>query len=202
MSTIDRMLLLLDNQKKSQKELADFLGVGKNRITDWKSGRIKSYTKYLPQIAEYLNVSIDYLLGKEDTPTKAKNVLRVPVYGHVAAGVPIEAIEDIEDYEELDGDIFKGDYIALKIHGDSMEPRMTEGDVVIVRLQADIESGDIAIVMINGDNATCKKIKKTPEGVMLISTNPNYEPMFYNNREIINLPVRVIGKVVELRAKF
>ena len=83
-----------------------------------------------------------------------------------------------------------------------MEPKMSEGDVVIVRLQDDCNSGDIAVVLVNGGEATCKKIKKMPEGIMLISTNPNYEPMFYSNKQIEELPVRLIGKVVELRSKF
>ena len=96
----------------------------------------------------------------------------------------------------------KGEYIALKIKGDSMEPKISDGDVVIVRLQPDFNNGDIVIVLVNGDEATCKKIKKTPEGVMLISTNPAYEPMFYSKKQVGELPVRVLGKVVELRAKF
>ena len=83
-----------------------------------------------------------------------------------------------------------------------MEPRMTNGDVVIVRKQNTIESGEVAIVLINGDEATCKKIKKTPEGVMLISLNNAYEPVFYTNKQINDLPVQIIGKVVELRAKY
>ena len=83
-----------------------------------------------------------------------------------------------------------------------MEPKFSEGDVVIVRKQPDVNSGDIAVVLVNGDDATIKKIKKRPEGVMLIPSNPNYEPMFYSNQEIEELPVVVLGKVVELRAKF
>ena len=83
-----------------------------------------------------------------------------------------------------------------------MEPRMTTGDVVIVRSQPTAETGDIAIVMIEGENATCKKIKKTPDGIMLISLNPDYEPMFYTNKEIEQLHITILGKVVELRAKF
>ena len=135
-----------------------------------------------------------------DAKPKAK---RIPVYGSVAAGIPLEAIQDIEDYEEITEDMARsGKYAALKIKGNSMLPRFTPGDVVIVRLQDDVDNGDIAIVMVNGDEATCKKIKKTPEGVMLISTNPDYEPMFYSNQEIAELPVRIWGKVVELRAKF
>ena len=70
MSTIDNIVLLLKEQNKTQKDLCDFLGVTKNAFTDWKSGRIKSYTKYLPQIAEYFDVSVDYLLGKTDTNEK------------------------------------------------------------------------------------------------------------------------------------
>ena len=152
----------------------------------------------MKRIAELFNVSMDYLYGRETTsPT------RIPVYGSVAAGIPLDAIQDIEDYEEITEEMARtGEYAALKIKGNSMLPRFTPGDVVIVKLQDDVDNGDIAIVLVNGDEATCKKIKKTPEGVMLISTNPDYEPMFYTNQEIDELPVRIWGKVVELRAKF
>ncbi len=160
----------------------------------------------LMRIAEYFDVSTEYLLGKEErreNSAKRKNVLRVPVYGQVAAGVPIEAIEDIDDYEELDADQYApGDYIALRIKGQSMEPRMMEGDVVIVHLQPDVNNGETAIVTVNGGEATCKKIKKTPEGVWLMSTNPIYDPMFYSAKEVEELPVRILGKVIELRAKY
>ncbi len=129
--------------------------------------------------------------------------VRIPVYGSVAAGIPLEAIQDIDDYEEISLEMAcSASYAALRIKGDSMLPRFTPGDVVIVKLQKYVENGDIAIVFVNGDEATCKKIKKTPEGVMLISTNPDYEPMFYTNQEIEEKPVRIWGKVVELRAKF
>ena len=130
------------------------------------------------------------------------------MYGNVAAGVPILAVEnfdsnDPDDWEEITEEMAStGEYFALRIHGDSMEPRMQEGDVVIVRLQQSIETGDIAIVRVNGDEATCKKIKKTPEGLILISINPSYEPMFYSPKDVETLPVEIIGKVVELRAKF
>lgn len=83
-----------------------------------------------------------------------------------------------------------------------MEPKILEGDVVIVRQQDDVDNGDIAIVLVNGDEATVKRIKKQAEGITLIATNISvYEPHFYSNQEIRVLPVRVIGKVVELRRK-
>ena len=95
-----------------------------------------------------------------------------------------------------------GDYFALQVRGRSMEPRMKEGDVVIIRQQPDVDNGDIAIVLVNGNDATIKKIGKSSEGIMLVPTNPAFEPIFYNNREIMELPVKILGKVVELRAKF
>ena len=163
----------------------------------------------LLKIAEVFNVDVNYLFGqtgvivRTQLPGIGKHGVKIPVFGNVAAGIPIDAITDIEDYEEITEELAaSGEYVALKIKGDSMEPKMSQGDVVIVRVQPTIESGEIAIVLINGDNATCKKVKKTEEGIMLISLNSAYEPMFYSNKQIEELPIRIFGKVVELRAKF
>ncbi|MBR2908063.1 MAG: LexA family transcriptional regulator [Clostridia bacterium] len=172
----------------------------------------------LQKLADYFHVSVPYLRGEtqfrhtldlqlfaertEPAPPRTRGV-KIPVFGSVAAGIPIEAITDIEDYEEISEDLAAtGEFVALKIKGDSMEPTLLAGDVVIVRVQDTIENGEIAIVLVNGDEATCKKIKKTPEGVMLISLNAAYDPMFYTNAEIESLPVRIFGKVVEMRRAF
>lgn len=178
------------------------LGISKSLMTDLKSGRKKGVNAETAQkIASYFGVTVGYLLGEEEK--KKKVGVKIPVYGNVAAGIPIEAWEDILDYEEIDEDMAQyGEYFALKIKGDSMEPKISDGDVVIVACQSDVDSGQIAIVLVNGNEATCKKIKKTPEGVYLISTNPEYDPMFFNNKEIEELPIRILGRVVELRAKF
>ncbi|MGI5892347.1 MAG: LexA family protein [Bacillota bacterium] len=138
--------------------------------------------------------------------SKIQNKLRgvkIPVLGRVAAGIPIEAIEDIIDYEEITEDMARtGDFFGLQIQGDSMEPRITEGDVVIVRKQPDIISGQVAIVLINGQDATCKKVVKHENGLSLISFNPTYSPKFYTDKEVMDLPINIVGKVVELRGKF
>ena len=127
----------------------------------------------------------------------------MPVLGRVQAGIPVEAIEEVLDWEELDGAYAgKDEYFGLRIRGDSMEPRICEGDVVIVRCQDYAESGDIVIALIGGSDATIKKIKYSPEGILLIPFNPGYEPMFYSKREVAELPVTIIGRVVELRGKF
>ena len=83
-----------------------------------------------------------------------------------------------------------------------MEPRFNEGDVVIVRKQSNADNGDIVVVLVNGDEATIKKFKRTEQGIMLIPLNSSYEPIFYDFEAINNKPVTIIGKVVELRAKF
>ena len=198
---METLLILRKHIGLTQKEIADQLGISRQAYANYETGNREPDLNTLKQLADIFSVTVDYLLGNETTPKRRG--IKVPVYGSVAAGIPIEAIEDIEDYEEIDEDMARnGDYIALKIKGSSMEPRMMDGDVVIVRLQPDVYDGEIAIVMVNGDEATCKKIKKTPEGVMLISTNPEYEPMFYSNRQIEELPIRILGKVVELRAKY
>lgn len=183
-------------------EMCKASGVNRGTLTDLKMGRRSGVNAVTAQkIASYFGVSVGYLLGEEEK--KKKVGVKIPVYGNVAAGIPIEAWEDILDYEEISEDMAEyGEYFALKIKGDSMEPKISDGDVVIVSCQNDVDSGHIAIVLINGHEATCKKIKKTPEGVYLLSTNPKYDPMFFSNKEIEELPVRILGKVVELRAKF
>lgn len=196
----------------SQKKLSEGLHVSQQTVGSWEVNRTTPSPDVMRRIADYFNVSIDHLYGRDTTDNSNSTVrstgVRIPVYGETAAGIPITAIEnfdsdDPDDWEEIPEDMARsGEYIALRIKGDSMEPRMRTGDVVIVRLQPEVENGDIAIVRVNGDEATCKKIQKTPEGVMLISLNPAYEPMFFTKKQVQTLPLTILGRVVELRAKF
>ena len=187
----------------SQVKLAKELSVHQTAISQWEIGRTSPDMEVAAEMAQLFGVSLEYLLGISDEPSAAPDPTWINVLGRVAAGIPIEAIEEVIDHEQITEEMARsGKYIGLKIHGASMEPRMKEGDTVIVRLQDDCDSGDTVIAMINGDEATCKIIKKMPEGITLISTNPAYDPMFFSNREIEEKPIRILGKVVELRAKF
>ena len=185
----------------TQADVAEYIGLTQGAYSNWERGETKIDSLQLSRLAELFGVSVDYLLGKTDVPSSS--YIRVPVLGRVAAGIPIDAIEDVIDWEDIStaaaGD---GEYFGLQIKGHSMEPKISDGDVVIVRRQPDVDSGDIAVVLVNGDDATVKRIKKSPQGVTLIPSNPAYEPMYYTNAEIESLPVQILGRVVELRAKF
>lgn len=189
----------------SQAALGRAINRAQNTICNWENGNREPDNESLLRLSSLFGVSVDYLLGKSDTPAASQQKgVKIPVLGRVVAGIPIEAVEEILDYEEISADMAAhGEYFALQVFVQSMEPKFSEGDVVIVKRQPDVDSGDIAIVMINGDEATIKKVKKLPDGIMLIASNTTvYEPTFYSKKEIDELPVVILGKVVELRAKF
>lgn len=186
----------------TQREVANKLGIHCTTYTKYETGASEPSFEMLEKLTQIFDVSADYLLGRTQGGAKSSGSL-IPVLGDVAAGIPIEAITDIVDYEEIDASMAKaGDYFGLRIKGSSMEPRMREGDVVIVRKQDTADTGDTVVVLVNGDSATVKKIKYGEAGITLLPTNPAFEPIFYDRREVETLPVRVIGKVVELRAKY
>ncbi len=107
-------------------------------------------------------------------------------------------MEDVIGKIQINENLAKtGNFFALEVKGDSMQPRLQEGDIVVVKEQADVESGQIAIVCVNGDEYTIKKIKKSESGITLIPFNPAYEPIFYTNEEIEKLPVEIKGRVVQ-----
>lgn len=189
-------------RKISRKEVADFLQVHETTIKRYEDGNTKKLpTDRLEKIAKYLNTSIEYLMGWEEE--QKPQGIKIPVLGTVAAGIPISAVEDILDYEEIP-QTWKnqGEFFGLRIKGDSMKPDINDGDTVIVKQQSTANNGDIIIALVNGDDATCKRFEKLDNGIMLISNNSEYSPMYFSNEEVITKPVVIIGKVVELRRKF
>lgn len=192
----------------SQDYIADKLGYKSyTTIQKWEMGTSEPPLKKTRELADLFNVDIDDLTNKDLELPEVANYLQkrgvtVNVLGRVSAGIPIEAVEEIIDTEEITDEMAsKGDFFGLRIHGHSMEPRMLEGDVVIVLKQETAETGDIVIATVNGSDATCKRLKRYRDGIELIPINPSYDPMFYTNEEIENKPVRILGKVVELRGK-
>lgn len=221
----ERYVELLNENHCKSADVAKTTGIHPSTFSDWKKG--KSSPKYdkIQKIAEFFGVEPDWLSGKSEFKTKKEMLqhfddvyntpalqsdvfrlekgMKIPVLGSVAAGTPIFAEENYIGSEEISEELAStGEFFGLKIKGDSMSPRIMEGDTVIVRQQDDAESGDIVIVLINGDSATCKRLMKYQEGISLISFNPVYEPMTFSNKDIMEKPVRIIGKVVENRQKY
>lgn len=187
----------------TQSYVGKQIGVSDRVLGYYESdNRFPKDEKILKALASLYNVTVDYLLGESQHENGNKAL--IPVLGTVQAGIPIEAVQDIIDYEELNPEMLEHgeEYFALQVKGDSMQPKMDAGDIVIVRKQSDVNHGDTAIVLVNGSEATIKRVLKQEAGIMLAPNNPAYETKFYSNQEIAELPVQIIGRVVELRAKF
>lgn len=173
--------------------------MGKRKITEHK----------IKVLADALGTTYAYLTDETDDPSspfERVDPVKIKVFGDVAAGTPIEQIDNFDpdeasSFEEINERTARqGDFFALRIKGDSMLPEMKTGDIVICKIQETADDGDIVVVGI-ADEATCKKIKKTPKGIMLMPLNSAYEPMFYTNEQIDEYNIRILGKVIEVRRK-
>lgn len=207
---------LRKKKQLTQAELAKLTGLTVSAISMYENGNREPNFETLEVFADFFNVDMNFLLDKkraspaapQDAPaplsSDRRKIARIPVLGRVAAGIPIEAIENIEDYEERYISVLEDphDYFALRIVGHSMEPRIWDGDVVIARKMPDVDSGSVAVVLVDGEEATVKQIKKSEDGMTLIGWNPAvYPPKFYTWAEVSRLPVQILGIVKEVRGK-
>lgn len=197
MSIGKRIANLREEYGWKQYELAQKMDLNPAALNKIENGKRSIKEEEISKVAQIFGISTDTLLGV-NTPRPGN---RIPILGTVVAGQPAYAAENIVGWEEVTDKVsMQGKLFALKVKGSSMEPEFKEGDIVIVREQPDIESGDIAVVLINGDEATLKKVKKDPNGLFLYAFNQAvYEPHFYSNNDIETLPVRIVGRVIENR---
>lgn len=188
----------------SQSKMAQDLNIPKTTISGWVNAKRTPKMDKIDQLCTYLRCTrTDLMEPPGSNLSRIVSGVKIPVLGRVAAGIPIDAIREIIDYEEItEAMSMTGEYFGLRIKGDSMLPRIAEGDVVIVRCQPDAESGQVVIAQVNGNTATCKKLVKHNNGISLVSFNSEYEPMYFSNEEIEKLPVTIIGKAVENRQKY
>lgn len=213
-TSAEKLKMLRELKGMSQADCAKALGLDRTTYVKYENGG--SVRRNVEKLARFFNVSTDYLLGNTDTPADptpaqlpARKVThytyRIPVVGRVAAGQPILAQEEIIDYEYIDERLHKsGDqYFGLVVKGSSMEPTIHDGDTIIVRVQESVENGQIAVVLVDGEDATVKEVKETDTGLTLIGHNVAvYAPHFYSCEEVEKLPVRIIGRVVQSISKF
>lgn len=205
-------------------ELSNKTGINKSLISNYLNGNFKAKQDKLTEMAEVLNVSETWLMGYDvsmdrewlkdseiDNATLINNFyieddsknVKIPILGKIPAGVPLEAIEDIDGYVEVSKSIVKDPYnlFALRISGDSMNPEYKTNDIVIVKKQFEFNSGDDCVVMVNGDDATFKRVIKQEDSIILKPLNNNYEPTFFSKKDILDRPVKIIGVAIEVRRK-
>ncbi len=173
----------------SQASLGRLLGVTQQAVGKWEKGSAEPDSSALSRMADLFDVSIDYLLGRATPTTKPSRI-------------PLEVVENALEQESLSPGMSSGSgYIALKAKNNGMEPRIMDGDIVIIRLQNDVQDGEIAAVFVNGGSVTLKQIKKLENGIWLTSLNQANLPVFYSLQECQELPVRILGKAIEIRSK-
>lgn len=183
---------------KDRNEVARDLNIPYSTLADWYNGNKYPRIDKIQLLADYFNIK------KSDLVENRNNILkksRIPVLGRIPAGIPIEMIEEVIDFEDISEEMLKGDreYFGLKVSGDSMIPKYLDGDVLIVQKTNDCESGQDCIVMVNGDDGTFKRVIKNKDGIILQPLNPNYEIKFYSNDDIEKLPIKILGVVKEIR---
>ena len=186
----------------TQAEVARVVGITQNGYSYWENGKAKIDHESLKKLAKLFGTTSDYLIGTSDV--QENTVVRIPVLGTIPAGIPMEAIEDILDWEEIPQSMCSGgrEYFALQVKGDSMWPQYLPGDVVIVRKTACCDSGDVCVVYLNGYDATLKQVKLHEDGsIEIIPYNQSYPPRTYSREEVETMPISIAGVVVELRRK-
>lgn len=154
---LGRFLELSENSQFSYTDLSNLTGISRSALQRYLTGETKKFPlDRVELIAKALNLPMAYVMGWNTETTHA--YVQIPVVGQVIAGIPTQALEDIIDWEEIPAAMAaRGDYVGLRVKGNSMEPRICAGDVVIIRRQDTIESGELAVVFVNGDEATLKR---------------------------------------------
>lgn len=229
MDELNNIIIYLKKQGKTQKDLTDYLGLSKNAFTNWKGGFSNSYLKYLPQIADFLGVSVDTLCGREEKktykvqdlifmgdiapkPQKELNIkipkeltivpqtqtYNIPIYESVAAGFGTSAIDYIVGYMPMfiKNPADAENMMCIKVQGDSMFPKIENGDTIAVLKQDSVDSGTIAVVLIDNEDGLVKKVTYGADWIELISINPMYPPMRFEGAEVQR--IRVVGRVTQI----
>lgn len=190
----------MDLNNKTQTDLMNDLGLSSSTVSSWCTGLKLPRMGKIQMLADYFGIEKSDLIEdrklRSSMPTEAPR--RINVYGRIPAGIPLEAVTYIIDWEEIPGS-WTGDYIALQVQGDSMEPEYRENDVIIVRVQPDCESGQDCVVYVNGYDATLKRVVKQQTCIMLQPLNHAYEPKIYDYADPDG--VTILGVVVEMRRR-
>lgn len=187
---------LRKSKRMTQSDLADLLKIAPTAVSAWERGANRPLMDKVVIMADYFNVPLSYFFEQEEF--SPKNIIRIPILGQIACGNPILADENIIGYrEELISQVPNGNVFYLETKGDSMIPTIPENSYVMIREQSDVEDGEIAAVLVNGDEeTTLKRVKRQGDIVMLVADNPSYPPYIITKDN----PARILGKAIKFSA--
>ena len=181
----------------TQKDIVKALGVSKGSVSGWFAGTYFPRAEKLEELAQLFGISSADLLADRSVNTS------VPVLGHVHAGETTYPIEEILDYIDIgSAKASQGDYFGLYVEGDSMLPELHDRDLVIVRKQTTLEDGDIGVFEIGDEGTTIKEYQRLKRHIVLMPFNDEYEGRFISFKEVDELPVLILGKVIEVRRSY
>ena len=209
----DRLQKAITIKNIKPVELHEKTGISESLLSKYLSGNAVARQRKLTLLADALNINEVWLMGYDvpmernfhnTTDELGNPVSPVPLLGSVKAGYDYMAQENWEGTINIEKNLVGdgSEYFALKVKGDSMAPAFLEGDIVVVHKQNDCENNEIAIVIVNGDEGTIKKVRKTDVGIMLQPLNPAYAPAMYSNEEIKTTPIIIAGVVKQLKREF
>lgn len=206
----EKLKTLRESRNYSQAYVADTLGIGRVNYNRYENNNREPDGETLKILADFYGVTTDELLGRENHKnfdiTKLSNYVgkvvenkKIPIIGTVKCGPNGLAFEDVEGYISIDDDL-TGDIFALRCKGDSMKfEEIKDGDIAIVRRQDDVECGELAVVIVNGDEGTLKKVRKIEGGIILEAANPDYPSRVFIGEDLNK--IKIVGKVLETRRK-
>lgn len=187
------------------EQVGDLVGVGKSTVRKWETGDIENMKRdKIVKLAKALRVSPSYIMGIEEEQPQIETlpVKKIPVVSKISAGLPIYSEENLIDYIYFATNKLNSDKeeFGLKVSGDSMDKIFQDGDIVVVEKDSIVENGQLGVVMINGYNATVKRIRYNGDQVILIpeSNNTNHYPQVYAKDD----EVKIIGRVVASQKLF
>lgn len=203
---MNRIKELRKEKGLKQTELAAILNVTQGALSSWETGRYDIGNDDLKKLADFFGVSADYILGRDDISKlpgyigKVTENKKIPIIGSVKCGPNGLAFEYIDGFVSID-ESYSGNIVAFRCKGDSMKDLgINDGDIAIVRQQDDVECGELAVVIVNGDEGTLKRVRKFDGGIVLEAANPDYPPRIFTGEDLNK--IKIMGKVLETRKKF
>ncbi|MDR1159977.1 MAG: XRE family transcriptional regulator [Syntrophomonadaceae bacterium] len=200
----ERLKYLRKKKRFTQANLASMLNVSQQTVAKWEGGKSFPDSNLLIQLAQVFQSSLDFLLEQDNRPLESDSAgayssVQIPILGVVRAGYGTLAYEELLGYEQASVSSAKN-YFYLQVQGDSMEPRIKDGDLALVKRQPLLENGDLGVVVYGDGEGTIKKFSRKGTSVVLQPFNPLYETVILEKYELEHL--YIIGKVVETKARW